>query len=138
MFLNNGGRSVTRYAGSSKSLSDSSVMVFLTFYLVLCLFLSGKNSTIHLVVLGEILWLLFFLQLHFFLKSFLTLDIIFFFVIVLALITIDLGAALAIVILEGYTKNFDTSGEILRPGSRSSSFKSVNEGSFLRSKFGEL
>ena len=46
---------MTRYAGSSKSLSDSSVMVFLTFYLVLCLFLSGKNSTIHLVVLGEIL-----------------------------------------------------------------------------------
>jgi len=62
----------------------------------------------------------------------------FFFIIVLALITIDLGAALSIVILEGYLKNFDSAGALSILGSSTSGFKSVSEGSFLRSDFGKL
>jgi len=88
--------------------------------------------------MGEVLWLLFFLQLHLLLKSFWVIDVIFFFVIVLALITIDLGAALAIVLLEGYLKNFDTNGVVSGLGLKTSGFKSVSEGSFLRSDFGKL
>jgi hypothetical protein len=57
---------------------------------------------------------------------------------VLALITIDLGAALSIVILEGYLKNFDSAGALSILGSSTSGFKSVSEGSFLRSDFGKL
>jgi len=57
---------------------------------------------------------------------------------VLALITIDLGAALAIVLLEGYLKNFDTNGVVSGLGLKTSGFKSVSEGSFLRSDFGKL
>lgn len=115
-----------------KKMINSIIEVSLIFYLVFCLFLAGANSILQLILLGEVLWLVFFLQLHFFLKTFLSLDVLFFFFIVLALITIDLGAALTLVVFDGSVKDcgYGTSSKL---GSCTKSlFKSVGEGSFLR------
>jgi len=111
---------------------NSFIEVSLIFYLVFCLFLSGTNSILSLIILGEILWLVFFLQLHLFLKATSLLDIIFFFFIILALITIDLGAALTLVIFDGSVKDYSDITFSKSVGPNKSLFKSVGEGSFLR------
>ena len=115
-----------------KTMLNSFIEVSLIFYLVFCLFLSGTNSILSLIILGEILWLVFFLQLHLFLKAVSLLDITFFFFIILALITIDLGAALTLVIFDGSVKDYSDITFSKSVGSSRSLFKSVGEGSFLR------
>lgn len=74
----------------------------------------------------------FFFAITFFFKNLFILRCSFFFFIVLALITIDLGAALTLVVFDGSVKDcgYGTSSKL---GSCTKSlFKSVGEGSFLR------
>jgi hypothetical protein len=95
----------------------------------------GSLSILQLVILGEILWLLYFLQIHFFLKGSLWIDLLYLFFIFLSIATIDLSAALALVLIAGYSFQglTDTNSKNMRK--RENQFSSITEGSLLRRNF---
>lgn len=116
-------------------MSDFYIEFLCIFYFVILLFGSGSLSVLQLVVLGELCWLLYFLQVHILLKSSLWVDLLYLFFIFLAIATIDLSSALTLVLVVGYSPK-----GLLGAGSgslrkKSNQFSSITEGSLLRRSF---
>lgn len=78
------------------------------------------------------MWLAFFLQIHLFLQGLFLVDFFFFFLALLAIVTIDLGSILTLILnLRGVGQAIE-SRDTAKTQQLGFSFKSVSEGQFLR------
>lgn len=113
-------------------LFDSFLEIFFIFFFLLAFFSFSFFSILQLVVLSELVWLLYFLQIHLLINAVYWNDLVFIFFIFLSIITIDLGSTLAVVLVYRETGNSLDWSTLGLTGANSASFKSLSEGNFLR------
>lgn len=114
---------------------DFYIEILFFFFVIVYSLVYSNYSSLQFVMLAEIAWILYFVQIHILIKSTLSIDYIFVFLIFLSLITIDLAFILTVLLVG----SADTSTlEQKYSGSHSgnnSFFKSIKEGSLVRLKF---